>query len=262
MKIQAILDRIIASVPGAPFPKTVDTLKIGDPSAECTGIVVTFLATVEVIEQAAALGANLIITHEPTFYSHFDEDKGIESDSVVLAKRRLLDSHGLVIWRFHDYLHKLNPDPTVAGIAGAMGWTDYLIDMQPPCCYLIPTLTLRDLLIQIKARLNLSAVRFAGNLAMPCAKIGILPGFPGRDRQIALLEGSGMDVVITGEMHEWETPEYGRDAARLGMNKALIILGHAASEEPGMRWIMPFLQEHAPGIAMTFIATGSPFQEL
>ena len=71
--IQQAIDTIIAAVPGGPPPDTVDTVKIGDPTQPLTGIVTTFLATVEVIEQAAQLGANLIITHEPIFYNHRDE---------------------------------------------------------------------------------------------------------------------------------------------------------------------------------------------
>ena len=76
--IQQAIDAIISAVPGAAVPgtppqDTVDTVKIGDPAQPLTGIVTTFLATVEVIEQASQLGANLIITHEPIFYNHRDE---------------------------------------------------------------------------------------------------------------------------------------------------------------------------------------------
>ncbi len=50
--IQQAIDTLIASVPGAPFPETVDTVKTGDASQELKSIVVTFLTTGEVIEQA------------------------------------------------------------------------------------------------------------------------------------------------------------------------------------------------------------------
>jgi len=35
-----------------------------------------------------------------------------------------------------------------------------------------------------------------------------------------------------------QTSEYARDAAHLGLGQALILAGHAASEEPGTRWII------------------------
>src|SRR5688572_5552323 len=105
LTIQQAIDAIIADVPGAPFPDTVDTVKIGDPTQLLAGIAITFLASYQVIQQAAQLGANLIITHEPTFYGHLDDTDWLKEDPVYAAKRQLIEQHNLVIWRFHDYLH-------------------------------------------------------------------------------------------------------------------------------------------------------------
>src|SRR3979490_702377 len=54
-------------VPGA--AETVDTFKAGNPDTAVTGIAVTMMATMEVLQHAAASGKNLIISHEPTFYN-------------------------------------------------------------------------------------------------------------------------------------------------------------------------------------------------
>ncbi len=43
---------------------TNDMVHYGNPDKECTGIVVTCFAAVDVICKAAELGANLIIVHE------------------------------------------------------------------------------------------------------------------------------------------------------------------------------------------------------
>src|SRR5512144_405733 len=102
LTIQQAIDRIIAAIPGAPFTDTVDTIKAGDPSQELTGILVTFLATCEAIEQAAQLGANLIITHEPTFYNHLDTTDWLSQHPTYIAKQGLIERSGVVIWRFHD----------------------------------------------------------------------------------------------------------------------------------------------------------------
>jgi putative NIF3 family GTP cyclohydrolase 1 type 2 len=66
--IQNVIDLIIASVPGAPLEDSVDVFKCGDPAQKVTGIVTTFTANMHVLRKAVDLGANLIITHEPTFY--------------------------------------------------------------------------------------------------------------------------------------------------------------------------------------------------
>ena len=259
--IQQAIDAIIAAVPGALPTDTVDTVKIGDPAQPLTGIVTTFLATVEVIEQASQLGANLVITHEPIFYNHRDETGWLADKPVYEAKRRLIERHGVVIWRFHDLLHTLKPDPTVAGLLEELGWEAYALPGQPHICR-IPPMPLREIAGRAKTRLGIETLRVVGDLDMACQGIAVLPGCPGRGAQIGALAQPEVDVVITGEISEWETSEYVRDATRLGQGKGLLVLGHAASEEPGMRWVTPWLQARLPGIDIRFVPTGRLFHWL
>ncbi|MEO6232153.1 MAG: hypothetical protein ABJB11_21635 [Ferruginibacter sp.] len=58
--------------------------------------------------------------------------------------------------------------------------------------------------------------------------------------------------------HEWETAEYVRDAELLGHNISLIVLGHPVSEEPGMEWLVDWLQPKIPGVKIHRIASDSP----
>src|SRR5262249_47989924 len=121
---------------------------------------------------------------------------------------------------------------------------------------------LLELAQRVKERLGLRTIRVVGNLESTCERIALMPGFPSAEFQIGGLGVAGAEALITGEIHEWETSEYVRDATHLGHNKGLIVTGHAASEEPGMRWIIPWLEERLPVVAIHFIATGSPFQQL
>ena len=82
--IEEIVNAIIDVVPGGALNPTVDTYKSGNPQQVCRGIVTTFLATTEVIQKTADLGANLIITHEPTYYNHLDETEWLQQDEVYL----------------------------------------------------------------------------------------------------------------------------------------------------------------------------------
>ncbi len=43
--VQEIINLILAEIPGAPFPNTVDTLKSGSPDQQVTGIVSCMFAT-------------------------------------------------------------------------------------------------------------------------------------------------------------------------------------------------------------------------
>jgi putative NIF3 family GTP cyclohydrolase 1 type 2 len=261
LTIQKAIDTIVTSIPGAPFPDTVDIIKLGDATQNLTGIVVTFLATCEVIQQVIQFGANLIITHEPTFYNHQDSTDWLSHHPAYAAKRRLVEENQLVIWRFHDYLHSLPPDSTVMGLVQALNWESNQSLEQPYLCHIQP-MTLLELGQLIKERLNLPTIRVAGDLVMQCERVGVLPGFPPAEFQIGSLGEANLDVLVTGEIHEWEVSEYVRDATHLGYPKGLIVIGHAASEEPGLQKIIPWLEERLPGVTIHFVPTGSPFHQL
>lgn len=261
MTIQEAIAAIVAGIPGAPFPDTVDTVKIGDTTQPITGIFVTFLTNIEIIRQAIQQNINFIITHEPTFYNHRDETDWLADDAVYQTKRRLLAEHNIVVWRFHDYLHTLQPDITIVGMCRELGWEAYMHPAEYYRCQIPPT-TLGELVAYLKSRLGLATVRVVGDLAMPCQHIAVLPGFPPHHIQMGLFGHPEVEVLICGEVHEWETSEYARDAGLLGQRKALVVMGHAASEEPGMKWIIPWIESRLPGVPIQFIPTGQLFQAI
>lgn len=238
MTVQDIIDTVLAAIPEE-IPNTVDTLKSGNPSTEVTGIVTTFLATFDVLKQAHQLGANLIITHEPTYYNHRDETDWLADDPVFQAKKDYIEQSGLCIWRFHDYWHRRVPDGILTGMANALGWSEY---QSAPGSkrFNIPELSFQDLVQDIKTKLGVSAVRVAGDPGMVCRTIVHLAGTtPGQSQVRALSDGA--DVVIVGESNEWETCEYVRDAAALGISKGVIVVGHGHSEDGGMLYLVDWL---------------------
>ena len=105
---------------------TVDTIKAGDPSTPVTGIATTFLATMDVLREADRLGLNLVITHEPTFYNHLDETVFFVGDPVYLEKLAFIQKHHMVVFRFHDQMHEVVPDPVAVAFVQAMGWQNYM----------------------------------------------------------------------------------------------------------------------------------------
>ena len=257
--LQNIIDVILRQVPAPLAADTVDTLKFGNPAERVQGVVVTFMATYQVLERAIALGANLIITHEPTSYNGPDETAWLKDDSVYLAKQKLIADHNLAIWRFHDGCHCLQPDGIVAGVVEQLGWSSQL-SQTPPYVFTLPSLSVRELAQTCKQRLDISMVRVAGNLEAPCMRIGLLVGAYGGAAQIQLFQQALVDVVICGESPEWETCEYVRDATAVGFPKALIVLGHANSEEAGMAWIARWLRPLiSPQIPIHHLAASDPF---
>ena len=254
--IQQVIDMALAATPYDPAQDTVDTVKTGDPHQPVRGIVTTFLASYEVIEQAIAKGANFIIVHEPTFYNHLDETAWLTHDPIYQSKRRLIDDHGLVIWRFHDYWHQHQPDGIMIGVLRALGWSSYADADSPYFCTLPPT-TLEDLVAHLKSSLGIPSVRLLGQPGMICRRVVLAVGAPGARMHIDALGRMDVDVAVCGEINEWDTNEYVSDAMRLGKHKALIVTGHAASEEAGMLYLAEWLRERIPGVPITHIPNRS-----
>lgn len=255
--IQEIVDLIISAVPGGAQEGTVDTFKSGDPTNSCAGVVTTFMATAEVIQKTADLGANFIITHEPTYYNHLDETEWLKDDPVYNYKKELIDKNGITIWRFHDYWHTVRPDGILHGLIKSIGWEQY--ESKDQTIVTIPETTLGALATFFKERLGLIRPFIVGNPELSCSKVALLPGAWGGRNQINFFSSNEFDVMVVGEVAEWETSEYIRDATFGGINRGLIILGHAVSEEPGMQYLVEWLKPKISGISIHHVAAGETF---
>lgn len=254
-----IIELIIKTIPGAPFPKTVDTLKAGSPDTVVTGIVSTMFATIDVIEKAIARKANFIIAHEPTFYSHTDDTDWLQQDTVYRYKRDLLAKHNIAVWRFHDYIHAHRPDGVRAGVMDRLGWQAYADPKTPEIITLPTPMPLRAVVAHAKEKLGIQFTRVVGDASQPCQRVLLMPGAAGGRRQISAIEQTKPDVLLCGEVSEWETAEYVRDASASGQRVSLVVLGHEMSEEPGMEWLVTWLTTQLPGTPITNIPSGNPF---
>jgi len=238
---------------------TVDTFKAGNPDTPVTGVAVTMMATMDVLQRASAKGLNFVITHEPTFYAHLDTPEGIpENDAVWAEKRAFIEKHGMVVWRFHDHWHMRKPDGIEAGNVHALGWEKFQrADNQ--YLFVLPETTVKELARQVSQKLGSSVVRVVGDPAMKITKVGFSPGAAGSQREIRALEQDDVQVLLVGETREWETVEYAADAVSECRKKALIVIGHIPSEQPGMeecaRWLKGFVKD----VPVEFVAAKQPF---
>ena len=253
-----VMQRVIAATGATPPADTVDTLKAGDPKTVVTGIVTTFMDTYPVLEKAVASGKNLIITHEPTFYNHRDDRSSLAADPVLRQKLAYIREHHLVVWRFHDTWHKRQPDGILAGMVEQFGWKNYENSTNPNL-FKLPPSTVGQIAASLQARTGARAIRIVGNPAMTVTEVALLPGAAPAERQIKVLERDNVQLLIAGESREWETVPYVQDAAAEGRHKALILLGHAISEEAGMDECARWLRTLFPGMPVVFIPAGEPF---
>ncbi|WP_239619086.1 Nif3-like dinuclear metal center hexameric protein [Cohnella mopanensis] len=249
--IQNVIDALTKSI--CTIPDSVDQLITGNPYMEVTGIAVTFMATRQVVEKAYRSGVNLIITHEGTYYSH--RDLPLEANGLVCAfKKDLIEQSGLAIYRFHDYWHRYQPDGIMEGLLFELGWQTFVTEHLPAASIVtLPTTTVGEVARHVKKQLGMDALRSVGNLSMKCERIGILAGYRGGGAlAIPLFERHNVDLILYGEGPEWETPEYVRDAIHMRRSKALLVLGHLESEQPGMKLLAGRLSVMFPDVPIQF----------
>ena len=256
--------RIERSYRAEPVPDTVDTLKAGDPTTRVTGIATTFLDTMDVLREAARRGDNLVITHEPTFYNHRDDVSKLREDPVYREKLLFIEEHHLVVYRMHDAIHSGQTDHILDGFYEALGWTEYRHAPTGDGQYLvtIPKTTLLALSEFLEARLKIKTLRVEGDPGLVITHAAVIPGAAGMDKHVQALERPDVDVLIAGEASEWETVEYVRDAVAQKRPKALILLGHEVSEEPGMERCAEDLRRLFPGTRVDHISSEQPLSSV
>jgi len=255
LTVGEIMDAFIGEVSGAPFANTVDTLKSGSRDIEVTGIVTSMFATLEVINKAIATKANFIVAHEPTYYNHLDETNWLENDDVFRYKSELLKLHSIAIWRNHDYIHRHQPDGVMSDVVGRLGWSSNYNSSNGIAQ--VSPMSLKNLIGHAKSKLGIDMLRYIGDPSQSCSKILVMPGAAGGRRQILSMSKEKPDVLLCGEIAEWETAEYVRDARTKGEKLALIVLGHIASEEPGSAYMARWLQNKFPDIKVTHVPAGN-----
>jgi putative NIF3 family GTP cyclohydrolase 1 type 2 len=136
-----------------------------------------------------------------------------------------------------------------------LGWRVFA-DKDLPNLITIPSIPLKELIRHTKAKLNIEKVRYIGDPLQKCGRVLLLPGAAGGRKQIEGIEKYKPDVLIAGEISEWETAEYVRDALAKGDNLSLIVLGHIASEEPGSEYMLNWLKKNVPGVKATHVPSG------
>lgn len=237
---------------------TVDTLKIGNPDAPVTGVVCTFMATLELMHAAVKRGANFIVSHEPIFYNHPDRTDFLTNDPVYLEKVRYAQANDLAVWRFHDHWHRHRPEPMSMGTTGKLGWTPYVNadNRDYPNHFTLPPMTLRALAAHMAKTLPSASVRVIGDPGLMVSRATNVGHTI--DGVIAALETA--DVVIAPEAREWDAAEYMRDLIDLGGRKGIILLAHERAEEDGMDRCAQWLAPMVPEVAVSFISSGEPFR--
>jgi putative NIF3 family GTP cyclohydrolase 1 type 2 len=258
LTVQDVLDRMKQHVGGPWFEGGVDRIVEGSASTEVKGIGTTMMATFDALKDTVKAGANLLITHEPTYWSHHDTLTYLMDDPLYKIKRDYMREHNLVSFHFHDHWHALLPvDGINRGMQMQMGWTEFM-DPKNQRIYNLPPNTLLGLAQEFHKKLNDRTLRAVGDPYLPVKRVyenwGSCGSFPGVD-----FLDNDVDVLVIGEAQDWDLIAYARDIVSSGQKKGLILLGHMRSEMWGMKYCAEWLRGFVTEVPVSFIPIIEPY---
>ena len=198
-------------------------LCIGSPEAEVSSVLVGLDCTEELVDEAVACGADMIVTHHPLIFSGL---KKISPDDIVGAAVIKAVKAGISIYAAHT-----NADKVIAGVSGAMaaklGLENVVIldeDGEGTGLGVVgdlpESLTAEEAVELVKSRFKLKAMRASRPVEGMISRVAMCGGSGGS--LIGAAKASGAQLYLSGDIsyHNFFTPE----------NFMIMDIGHYESE--------------------------------
>lgn len=251
--------------------KTVDRIIIGNPKTTINKIGTCWIPDQQTCSKAVESGVNVLVTHEPTFYTHWDLDekesdyfsspdftKGLYLEQVE-KKKKWINGNKLVIIRNHDTMDALKD----AGIPFSLGqflglqnseiiasrtfYNVYKIKKQPASVFAAAV-------AGKLAELGQPGVAFYGNPDYPVASVGVGTGCICDPMEFADLKPD-IFISIDDVVRTWTQTAYATDTGN-----PLIVINHGTSEEMGMRMLNSIISNKFPDIETIHFNQGCTYK--
>lgn len=237
---------------------TTDRIVAGDPSRPVTGIAVGWMSYLWALRQAVEHGCNLFVTHEPTFFSGYDDAEAIFRFPGAAAKRAWVEASGLTILRCHDVWDRY------PGIGVADSWVDFL-GLGPTVArdgyfrlVAVEGLTGRTLARQVAARTARFGQPTVERVGPPDTAISRVVAGTGAITQLpAMLDAFDADAAICTDdgFTYWHA-----GALAIDLELPVVVVNHAVSELYAMELLAAHLAERFPTVAVRHIPQRCMFE--
>ena len=252
-------------------PDTVDRIIIGKPETVVQKIGTCWMSTWDACKKAVDSGVNVLITHEPTFYTHRDLDEvpGFlerwpdNTKELYLAqirkKEKWINDKGLVIIRNHDTLDALKEKGIPFAFGQFLGFKNSDI-IASRTYYNVYKFTKQTASAFAKAlagklkELGQPGVAFYGDPSREVSSVGIGTGWICDPMDYADLKPD-VFVAIDDVIRTHVQTVYAEDTGH-----PLIVINHGASEEMGMRSLYQIIREKYPDIETIHFKQGCTYE--
>lgn len=230
-------------------------LLVGRVEKEVNTIYVALDATDEVIDDAIACGADMLITHHPLLFSPL---KKITDEHFIGSRVVKLLQHDISYYAMHtnyDVHGMAQLSGTILGLSDmeALEVTDEETQEGIGRVGCLPTeMTIKDVCQLVKEKYNLDTVKVFGNLNQKVQRLAISPGSGKHMSELAVKKGA--EVLVTGDIDHHE----GIDA--VAQKLVIIDAGHYGLEHIFVADMVNFLKEKFLGIWVVEAEKAHPFQ--
>jgi putative NIF3 family GTP cyclohydrolase 1 type 2 len=252
-------------------PRTVDRFIIGDPATPVKKIGTCWMSDWKTCKKAVEAGVNVLITHEPTFYTHWDlDEKTADYHSApeftkklyleqVERKKKWLEENKLVIIRNHDTLDALKDKGIPFAFGAFLGFTnkDIINSRTYYNVYKVEKQTAAACAKKIAAKLaeiGQPGVAFYGDPERIVSSVGLGTGCICDPMEFADLKPD-LAISIDDTVRTWTQTTFASDTGN-----PLIVINHGTSEEMGMRSLNQIIREKYPEAEVIHFSQGCSYK--
>jgi putative NIF3 family GTP cyclohydrolase 1 type 2 len=250
---------------------SVDRIVVGDPETEVARIGTCWLPYWETCRQAVRDGVNLLVVHEPAFYTHWDLDEK-SADlfaasaagknaylKAVETKKNWILANKLVIIRCHDVLDKIGAFGIPYAFGKLLGFgTDAIVRSRP--YYNVyrteprPAIDVARAIARKMEEVRQPGVAFYGDKNRAVSSVGVGTGCYSDPIEFMDL-APDLFIAIDDVVRTWTQTVYARD-----IGHPLVVVNHGATEEAGVRGLSEFLARTYPERNVIHYAQGCGYE--
>ncbi len=251
-----------------------DRIIAGDPDTIIKKAGTVWMPFFNTLKEAVSKGVNVLIVHEPTFYTHWDLDaKNYNVQSYydkpspareqyiefIKEKREWIEKNGLVIIRSHDVTDIIKDFGMPYALGFKLGFTNKEIIRSRDYynVYKVERDSAKNIAAEIAGKLrdfNQPGVGFYGDPERSVSTIGMGAGCICDPQDFADMDPD-MYVVVDDKMKAWIQGTYAGDTGT-----PVVVINHGTAEEGGMRLLNRHLREALPEIEFVHFNQGCSYK--
>lgn len=249
---------------------TVDRVIVGDPDAPIKKVATCWTPYWDMLRKAKDAGANVVVAHEPTFFTHWDlDEKQGDYHRFPAAQKQYMEwaekkkawilENGLVVIRNHDSIDQIMDFGMSAALGKVLGFGpgDILRQEKYYTVYKMGPIKAGVFAKKISktlAEFGQPGLGFYGDENRLIQSIGVGTGNASDPMQFAHMDPD-MYLVINDAFRTWSHGEFATDSG-----KPMVIIDHGTSEEHGMRLLQQHLRTKFPEMDIVHLEQGCSYK--